>query len=67
MYLHAKKYGCACSCKRVREVVRVCMLFPVCLCFGEERPGKTTEVKPQPSESLVNGGGLGSRLSGGGG
>lgn len=35
-----------CSCKRVREVVRVCMPFPVCLCFREESPGKSQRLSP---------------------
>lgn len=34
--------------------------------FQRKEPWQVTGVKPQLSESLVNGGGLGSRLCGGG-
>lgn len=36
----------ACLCRRVREVVRVCMPFPVCLCFRDESPSKSQRLSP---------------------
>lgn len=35
-----------CSCMCVREVVRVCMLFPVCLYLREESPSKSQRLSP---------------------
>lgn len=35
-----------CSCRRVREVVRECMPFPVCLCLRDERPGESQGLSP---------------------
>lgn len=40
--------------------------FSCLFVFKRREPQKVTEVKPQLSDSLVNGGGLGSGLSGGG-
>lgn len=40
--------------------------FSCLFVFQRREPQKVTEVKPQLSESLVNGGGLGLGLSGGG-
>lgn len=40
--------------------------FSCLFVFERREPWQVTEVKPQLSDSLVNGGGLGSGLSGGG-
>lgn len=55
-----------CSC-----TVRVCVregvhAFSCLFVFERGEPSQVTEVKPQLSDSPVNGGGLGSGLSGGG-
>ena len=42
--LHA--WACVCACACVREVVRVCMPFPVCLCLREESPHKSQGLSP---------------------
>lgn len=45
-FLHARTYLHVCSRRRVREVVRARMPFPVCLCLRDESPGRVTGVKP---------------------